>query len=77
MSAVLDAALTRAMRESCLPEWHRETVRGVLEDDEDLGECCGNACDPCVLVLSRVVTRARELLAEREEAGAPPGSEAR
>ncbi len=59
----VERALDRAMREQRLPEWHRETARGLLESPPDpWPECCGNACDPCTLVLARVVRRAQQLL---------------
>lgn len=60
----VSAALERAMREQRLDPWHRETALGLLESPPDpWPPCCGNACDPCTLVLRRVVERARALLA--------------
>jgi hypothetical protein len=58
----LDQALDRAMKENALAPWHRETARGLLESPPDRWECCGGSCDPCVLVLQRVVERARRLM---------------
>lgn len=61
--AELDA-VDQAMREHRMPEWHREDVLAMLDTPEHgWPPCCGNACEPCVLALSRVVARARALLA--------------
>ncbi len=58
-------ALDRAMREQRVEPWHREAALGLLESPPDeWPPCCGNACDPCTLVLRRVVERARALLDE-------------
>lgn len=67
MDESLERAVAQAMREHRLDEWHRETVLGLVEAPPEVWpECCGNSCEPCVLVLSRVVRRVRQLL------GAPP-----
>ncbi len=63
MSDRAERAIAQAMREHRLDEWHRDTVLGLLENPPDpWPPCCGNACDPCTLVLARVVRRARQLL---------------
>jgi hypothetical protein len=67
VSERLARAIEAAMREHRLEEWHRETVLGLLEEPpERWAACCGNACDPCVLVLARVVARVHALLATPE-----------
>jgi hypothetical protein len=60
----LNAALERAMREQRLDSWHREAALGLLEaPPAEWPPCCGSACEPCTLVLRRVVERAQALLA--------------
>lgn len=61
-------ALERAMREQRLEPWHREVALGLLEaPPAEWARCCGNACEPCTLVLRRVVERARALMAAMRE----------
>ena len=67
----LSVALERAMREQRLEPWHREAALGLLESPpENWPPCCGSACDPCTLVLRRVVERAQALLAASSDARA-------
>ncbi len=65
MSEAELAAVEQAMREHALPAWHREDVIAGLDTPDDAWPpCCGASCEPCVLVLARVVARARALAAE-------------
>lgn len=58
----LESALSQAMRENMLDEVYRETVRRLLDRQDDFWRrCCGSNCDPCALTLARVVDRVREL----------------
>jgi hypothetical protein len=63
MSGEVERAVDQAMHEQRVPAWYRESVLGMMaEPRESWPACCGNDCEPCVLVLGRVVDRARELL---------------
>ncbi len=62
----IDAAVSRACRESGLDLTHMSAVYAYLDEDEaGWSRCCGNACDPCVETLGAAARRALHLL-ERE-----------
>lgn len=64
-AASRDAAITRAMRELAVDEAYRPEVNELMEIPRARWPaCCGGLCDPCVLTLAGVVSRARQLVGE-------------
>ena len=58
----LEEALDKALWENQLDPAYRDMVVDLLDTPADeWPRCCGSDCDPCVVTLSRVVTRVRHL----------------
>ena len=62
-NAVLEQALTKALRDNHIHEGFRDTIRRLVFDNNDgWRTCCGSACDPCVLPMARCVDQIRKLI---------------
>lgn len=58
--STIEAALTEALRDHHIHEGFRDTIRRlVFEDNDRWRQCCGSACDPCVLPMGRAVDQIR------------------
>lgn len=63
----LERAMKRAMAENGLEEGYRAFVlQYLVRQDDAWRRCCDSSCDPCVLLLARVVDRTREIMGRNE-----------